>query len=189
MSNYIDPEGLRHPSDKLGNIGRTILEKRKVAAMAPIGAQLLHDMEISVLEDVMLDTVLLKLESFVLEEKVAHGVEKVPFHKSQWVEYPAYKPSILVVLTTFAVSLVLMLLGASPLLLLIPLAAFSAEAIGYYSRYGSHGEYVTVSGEVEFEVDSLIRFPENNKVFPKEMGRPYKAVEVRHYARYDEEER
>ena len=182
----IGPEG-PEGAEKALQVGRVMLEKRKVVAGLPIGAQILHDAEISVMENFIENSLLLKLESFVLEEQFNHGVETVSFSKTKYI--PIERDRILLALasTLVGAGLISYAFGAPVLVLLLCLVALGVAVLLSY-LFSPTEKTVTVSGEVEFNVDSLIRFPENNRVFPPEFGRGYKAIEVQTYTTYDGEE-
>ncbi len=181
------PIGDMPKRDEMATVMTTILEKRKVAAAVPVPVQMLHDAELSMLEDFMHDTVLLKLESFVFEEKLHHGTEVVPFSKTKFVPRPSRLPYLILSLILAAVAVVALVLGAPAWVYLMVVASYVvAAAIDHI--YTAKEAMVTVRGEVEFDVDTLVRFPENTKVYPHAFGRPYKNIEVRTWMHYDDEE-
>ncbi len=180
------PIGDMPKRDEMATVMTTILEKRKVAAAVPVPVQMLHDAELSMLEDFMHDTVLLKLESYVFEEKLHHGKEVVPFSKTKYVPIARDRGLLVAPVIGGIVAVVAMLyhLDALALIALVAIIAYN-----WLSVLTSPEEAVVrVDGEVEFDVDTLVRFPENSKVYPHAFGRPYKNIEVRTWMHYHDDD-
>jgi hypothetical protein len=175
-------------ADEVLKYTTTILEKRQYAVLQPIGAQVLRDMEVSMHEpfmESMVDAMLIKMETDIFTENLGEETKVVPFHNFERVRFPSRTPHLAFSAALAAIAVVAFYAGADTWVYLLLILAFLAGAI-VDLLITPKEKRVDVSGEVEVEVQSMYRFPENDKVYPKELGLPYKSVEVRTYKRYDD---
>ena len=184
------PEHIGRPKDEnnLAEYMTTVLEKRRYGVVQPIGAQILHDMEITQHEGLwesVFDSMLIKMETDIFTEVLDTQEREVPFSNFEVVEFPSRKPHLVFAAVLSAMAIFAFAMGADTWVFLFIILAMFAGAI-FDLLVTPREKRVDVQGVVEVEVESLLRFPENNKVYPKELGRPYKAVEIRTYKRYDD---
>ena len=169
-----------------------LLHAMKVAARAQLSPQIAHDLDVRVFEDVfsrMGDRLIFELRSYVYAEKIDVQDQTVPFSRTvryrksfpitwqspRWVLIPFLILGI--VRTTIGV------VQGNLLDFAVGVGLIAAFCVAFYAFRTQHAcmnvdDEVTVSGDVTISATYWNKFPDNQRVYPSEFGKPVRWIEI-----------
>lgn len=165
-----------------------VLERIKVLARGELSPQLAHDLEASVFQDAlgfMADRLVMQLRTHVYANHVGTDTQRVPWNRTiRFVETRTKRvaPPRVVLLPMFATGALLAGLAAALLSiwLLLACVVHTVALIAAWHKLAPVDVKVEVKvdreivGEAVIDLRVLDTFPENTRVFPRDMGTAYR---------------
>lgn len=169
-----------------------VLERAKVAGRFEVSPQFFHDVDVSIYRDALAmqgEQTIIQMHSFVMREKVDVQTTKVPFEKYEtapgrdvWIGTRGRQALEALPFAVAAIVSAVCALATSPVYWIAVVCFIAAGVLTWRHNapYKVHvdGGGVTVRGEVEIDANLWHKFPENTTVYPRELGRAVKWVEL-----------